>query len=318
MGVTRNTPMSLLPSELVGHAGGWQPIAGAFSEGGGEVRFVPRFPLVPGLSYSLLVDGLNVASVTVPARESIPTADVVAIHPTVQEVPFNLLRVYIWFSAPMSEGCAARSVAIRRTDTGELLDDALLEMEPELWDGSRRRLTVLLDPGRIKRGLVPNLEAGYPLIEGVPVAVSVDSSFRDARGNPLRAPAERQYRVGPAIRSRVNPLSWQLTVPLARSATALTATFDQPLDRALVRRGLDLLDAAARPVRGQASLDVGDRVWRFTPASPWERGDYVLRAGGELEDIAGNSIRRVFDRDLELPEHRPLDLDSVNVPIVVL
>ena len=65
----------------------------------------------------------------------------------------------------MSEGHARESVRLIDTDTGQLLPDALLPMDPELWDRSRTRLTLLLDPGRIERGLVPHTETGYPLTE---------------------------------------------------------------------------------------------------------------------------------------------------------
>ena len=84
----------------------------------------------------------------------------------------------------MSEDWATRTVRLYRADTDEPLSGAFLE-GPELWDGERRRLTLLLDPGRIKRGLVPNQETGYPLIEGVPVVVRIDTAFRDAEGWPI-------------------------------------------------------------------------------------------------------------------------------------
>jgi hypothetical protein len=56
------------------------------------------------------------------------------------------------FSDPMSEGEAAEHVHMRRADTGEEIDDVFLAFDPELWDASRTRLTVLLDPARIQAG----------------------------------------------------------------------------------------------------------------------------------------------------------------------
>ena len=70
-------------------------------------------------------------------------------------------------------------------------------MHPELWDPSRRRLTVLFDPARIKRGLAPHHEVGYPLGAGVAVDVVVDEGLRDAEGRPLVEPHTRRYEVGP-------------------------------------------------------------------------------------------------------------------------
>ena len=46
------------------------------------------------------------------------------------------------------------------------LFDLGLEVGEELWDADQCRLTLFFDPGRIKRGLRPHLEAGPPLTEG--------------------------------------------------------------------------------------------------------------------------------------------------------
>jgi hypothetical protein len=309
--------ISVMPSELVQQVGAWQPTAGRFREHDGVSWFVPRFPLVRGISYSLLIDGVESASVSLPALAAPATTDVISIHPAAAVLPLNLLRVYVYFSAPMSEGHAARAVAVRRLDTGEALDDVFVQMEPELWNRSRERLTLLLEPGRIKRGLVPNVEAGPPLTEGISITITVDRSFRDAAGRPLRAPAERRYLVGPAVRALVNPSAWRLVVPAAQSADALVAAFDSPLDVALLTRCLTVLDGAMDPIHGEAIIDEGDCSWRFRPLSRWPRGSYTLRVDGRLEDAAGNSVRRVFDRDLRLREHEPLDADFVDVAFTI-
>jgi hypothetical protein len=38
---------------------------------------------------------------------------------------------------------------------------------------------------------------------------------------------------------------------------------------------------------------------------------------GRLEDLAGNSVMRVFDRDLDNPAHDPLDADHVRLGFTV-
>jgi hypothetical protein len=317
-GVPGDTGLAVVPSALAAKTEGWQPVAGMFDKQDGTVWFVPRFPLVRGLAYSLLMDGVEVATVEVPSPALSPTAEVVSIHPTAAEVPLNLLRVYVSFSAPMSEGFAARSVRVLRLDTREPLEDVFLPLGPELWDHSRQRLTLLLDPGRIKRGLVPNLEAGYPLTEGVSVAIVVDAALPDATGTPLRAPSERRYNIGPALRGRINPHSWRLSAPTAGSDAPLLVTFDRSLDRALLGHCLVVVDAARAAVLGHAIVDVGERAWRFAPSLPWSAGSYTLQVDARLEDIAGNSVRRVFDRDLDLTDDDPLEVERVDVPFAIV
>ena len=118
----------------------------------------------------------------------------------------------------MSEGEVARHVHVRRGDTGEPIDAAFLPMEPELWDRERRRVTILFDPARIKRGLAPNQAIGYPLTEGVAVDVVVDAGFLDGDGHPLAADATRRYAIGPDVRRRVDPDEWHLAGPDGRDA----------------------------------------------------------------------------------------------------
>jgi len=192
-----------------------QPMAGSTSpEAADAVVFVPRFPFVAGVEYRVEVrsdDGeATVATIVRPAPPDLPSAAVVAVQPAVRTVPRNLLRLYVHFSAPMSEGDASRCVSLVDPETGASLPHTLLTMDPELWDPAHRRLTVFLDPARIKRGLVPHEGEGYPLVEGSRVAVIVDHSFRDARGQPLVADAERIYSVGPDLRGRVDPQRWSV------------------------------------------------------------------------------------------------------------
>ena len=229
------------------------------------------------------------------------------MYPTADEVPVNLLKIYVHFSDRMSEGWAKRAVRVRRGDNDEPLDDVFLPMEPELWDSERCRLTLLLDPGRIKRGLVPNLEAGYPLLEGVPIVVGVDSGFRDAGGQRLLAGAERRYRVGPASRARVDPTQWRLNRPATGSTEPLIVELDRPLDHALLDHCLRVSDAIGAPVAGRGVIAEAERKWRFEPNGTWEAGRYALVIDPILEDLAGNSLSRVFDRDLTRAEDAPTD-----------
>ena len=192
----------------------------------------------------------STAAVLVRARPERPADDRGAdIHPTAAEVPRNLLRFYVWFSAPMSEGYAAGHVRLA-DDDGSAMAGALLPTEHELWDAARRRLTVLLDPARIKRGLIPHREAGYPLRSGEPFRLVVDGGFRDAQGLPLRAPARaalpgRRRRAPPRRSRRLGPAR-----PAERHRRAAAGRLRPP--------------AGSRPAR---TLPAGDRPRR--PAGRW-------------------------------------------------
>jgi hypothetical protein len=206
----------------------------------------------------------------------------------------------------MSEGDAAAHVRLV-DDRGDTLPHALLPVEYELWDADHRRLTVLLDPARIKRGLVGHVEAGYPLRTGHAIRLVVDQAFRDARGAPLRAGAEHRYEVGEDLRGQVRPSQWALTVPEAGTTDPLVVAFDRPLDHGLLRRCLRVLGPDG--VRGEAATWTDGLEWRLTPAGAWQPGQHVLDVHPILEDVAGNSVTRVFDHDLaDEPTQEPTRL----------
>lgn len=309
--------LAVLPSELVAAGAelrALQPLAGRFALAGDALCFLPLFPFSDGTGYALLVGPLSevdradtreVWTILRPARASEPATDVVALYPSGAELPVNQLKLYVHFSGPMSEGWAARAVRVQRARDGAPLSDVFLASTTELWDRGRQRLTLLLDPGRIKRGLVPNAEAGYPLVEGEPIVVSIDAVFRDAAGRPLRAGLARRYEVGPPLRTRVDPAAWRCDVPHAGSTDALVVTFDRPLDRALLEHSLWVHDAAGAPLAGSGAVGAEEGSWRFTPQTPWQPGNYLALVDPRLEDLAGNSLSRVFDRDLALEADAP-------------
>jgi hypothetical protein len=239
---------------------------------------------------------------------------VLAIYPTASVLPVNQLKIYLQFSAPMSEGWAARAVVVDDATRREPLEGVFLPGTTELWDTSRSRLTLLLDPGRIKQGLRPHGELGYPLQEGRDVVVRVQARFRDADGRELQSAARRRYRVGDPVRARVDPDDWSIDPPAAESTDALEVSFDRPMDRALLERCLQVRDTDQLPLAGFVEISGGERRWRFTPARPWERGQHWLRVQARLEDLAGNSLARVFDRDLTRSDHDPLPVRWVDVP----
>jgi hypothetical protein len=310
-GVPAGAEVQVFPGTAAAR-GGLPPMAGRLVRDGDGLCFVPRFAFLDGTAYTVTVEGTS-AAVLVRARPGRPAAtEVTGISPTAAEVPVNLLRLYVWFSAPMSEGCAAGQVRLARDD-GSVVAGALLPAEHELWDASRRRLTVLLDPARIKRGLASHQDAGYPLRSGEPFRLVVDSGFRDAQGLPLRAPAQRRYEVGGEERRHVDPGGWSLTVPPAGTSEPLRVTFGRPLDHGLLARCLHVSGPGGQLVDGTARTGPGERSWQLVPRRSWASGPHQLIVDPVLEDLAGNSVSRVFDRDLARPEDQPRQARPVTV-----
>ena len=283
-----------------------QPAAGRFVRSANGIDFVPRFPFLAGVTYSLVVSGcaeFPEGLVLGLRRETPPmdaTAIVTAVYPDTEIVPFNLLKVYLHFSEPMVEGFARRGIRLENAKTGEPIDGAFLDMDPELWDRKRRRLTLLLDPGRIKRGLVPQQEVGYPLEEGSSIRLTIAGPFKSASGAPIARAFSRVYAVGPALRCPVDPGDWRLDFPAEESPDPLRVEFDRPLDHAMLAHAFQVIDADRQVVAGVGTVQAGDMGWTYFPSRAWKSGEHQLIVDARLEDLAGNSLRRVFDRDLTI------------------
>ena len=169
-------------------------IVGDYVIENGAIEFRPRFPLDRGQPYSVRFDPGKLptprttpvvdATVSIPAPDLKPSTVVTAITPSSDTWPENLLRFYIHFSAPMSRRGAIGFVSLV-DEKGEKLSDVFLEVNANLWNSDDTRFTVLFDPGRVKRGILPNVKLARAIrIEGA--THRVDPPGATLRGQPSK------------------------------------------------------------------------------------------------------------------------------------
>jgi hypothetical protein len=223
-----------------------------------------------------------------------PVARVTHIYPTTDEWPANTLKMYVEFSAPMAIGEAYAHTRVL-DDQGRVVEGPFVEIEQELWDPSGKRVTLLFDPGRIKRGLVDNERSGPPLMPGRTITIEIDPSWRSATGAPLVEKFSRAIRVAEALREVVDPKRWKIDAPKAAS-DPLIITFDRPLDHALAQRAISIRKNGS-PVAGEITLEEKETRLRFIPSAPWQPGSYAILVDGVIEDLAGNRLGKLFDVD---------------------
>jgi hypothetical protein len=274
---------------------------GEYNERDGVITFTPRFAPSPGvrLHATFHVKHHTLEAGFVQAAVPVGAETVVAhIYPSADVWPANTLKMYIVFSAPMSAGEAYTHIRVR-DDEGRVIAQPFVEIEPELWDATGVRLTLLFDPGRIKRGLVDNEQSGPPLMAGRKVTIEVDPSWRDARGAPLVTAFAKSVQISKAVRETIDVKRWMIAAPAADSAD-LVVTFDRPLDHALAQRAISVTKDGA-PLAGKIELSGDERTWRFMPDAPWVAGGYDLVVDGALEDLAGNRPGKLFDVDTADP-----------------
>ena len=100
------------------------------------------------------------------------------------------------------------------------------------------------------------------------------------------------------MRIKVNPADWQCDLPAVGTTDQLTVEFYRPLDHALLQHSLWINDAAGLALAGRGSVGSDERSWCFRPELPWAVGQHQVVIDPSLEDLAGNSLLRVFDRDI--------------------
>jgi hypothetical protein len=289
---------------VAGAPPGSPAVAGRCHAVDGKPVFVPAFPLTPGLTYVVSHADGTTTTTTVPRRR-VERTTTVRVYPSAERVPANVLKLYLEFSAPMSIGEAGQRLRLRDSK-GQVLTGAFLALEEEMWDAERRRLTLLFDPGRVKRGLRTNLEDGPPLTAGETYALEVDDSWIDAAGAPLASGATKTFVAVSADRERPDAAGWQLTAPRTNTREPLEVALGESLDFALLQRLIRVVDARGVRLNGSISLAEGERSWRFVPDEAWTAGSHYVEVDHRLEDLAGNNLHRLFDADLT-QTRRPVD-----------
>ncbi len=292
-------------------------VAGAFEFDKQEIIFRAKYPLTAGVRYWIIATldkgGTPImASARIEPQQLPPSTRVTAIYPTSEKLPENLLKFYVHFSAPMSFGNAYTHIHLIGAK-GERLSQPFLEVAEELWDPTGKRLTLLLDPARVKRGLVPREEEGPVLNAGTRYKLIIDSTWEDSQGTPLVDKAVKEFTVVNSDFTSPDPANWHVEAPKAQSRNALTVRFIEPLDHAIVARCIQVLDSSGRSIEGKVTLQERETIWRFEPDQVWQDQQYALQISDIIEDLAGNSIARPFEVDrfdkIELPVVKNLKLD---------
>ncbi len=281
-------------------------LAGTYRWEDNALVFTAKYPLEPGLRYRAYFSPKALQTTpaeritrqfAIPKRDATPTTFVEHVYPTAGRLPENQLKFYVHFSAPMSRGEAYRRVHLL-DGTGRPINLAFLEIEQELWDHEGRRLTLLFDPGRVKRDLLPNLEVGSPLREGESYTLVIDREWLDAGGVALKQEFRKPFQAGPPDHDSPNEKDWKITPPRAGTKEALTILFPETMDYALASRVIQVTTATGARIAGAAEIDLGETRWKFQPREPWNAGTYVIEAATILEDLAGNSLGRPFEVDV--------------------
>jgi hypothetical protein len=291
------------------------------------VRFIPYFPFERGLSYRASFDprplgraelsDVLTLEFSLPREQSALPTKVKHIFPSSDCLPENLLRFYVCFSNSMQRGRVRAEISILGHD-GEPVPDALYRAPVELWDRSMRYLTILLDPGRLKRGVGPNRELGPPLETGQVYALVVGAGMTDLSGSQLPKNVYKRFRVADAVREPIAVEQWKIVPPATNSRQPLVLMFPRPLDWAMLSHTITIASPGEQLIDGQIEVDDCERRWSFMPTSPWVAGSYHVRVASSLEDVCGNTVTAAFDRPLRSGNDLADQVASRSIPFCLV
>jgi hypothetical protein len=254
------------------------------------------------MTYEVWQQAQLIATITVPgAGGSKPK--LLTIYPESDTLPENLLKFYLHFDHRMRTGEVLQHVHLLNAQ-GDTLPNIFLNLQPELWDTTGTTLTLWLDPGRIKRGLALNRALGNPLTTAQHYQLVVSADWKDSEGLPLDHPYTKRFLAGGHDGTMVDMNRWQIATPKPGTQEPLTIYLQEALDHYLLTETLSIQDANGNEIPGVIKTADRDQQWTFSPLQNWQAGTYQLKAQATLEDLAGNNLNKVFDRDVRMDEHK--------------
>jgi hypothetical protein len=218
-------------------------------------------------------------------RHAAAGAHAVAIRPATHWLPANILRFYKHFSEP-AEVAFERSELQSVTAEGLLVSDAFLLLNDELWSPDGRRLTVFMEPGRIKRGMGPDPTHESALIPGRSYRLDVRTGGRVL---------SKVFDVLPPAMEPLLETDWQVRGPPVRSRRPLKVAFDRVMDDAIVAQEVQVQGADGLRLPGVQALSDDGRRLVFHPDNRWEDAEHRLVFSRRFEDVCGNRFDEALD-----------------------
>lgn len=276
------------------------PLLGSYERQRQSLTFKPRFPLEYGKEYRA-VHASEATTYRVPNRTATTPPRILAVVPGDKVLPANVLKFYIYFSAPMQGGQALFKQIVLIGPDGKLVEDPWLT--DELWDENDQRLILYIHPGRIKWGVKLRESMGPVLYPDRDYKLILKSDLKSAEGQEMGKDHVLAFRTAAEDRTRIELNEWSVLQPRVGSHEPVKLTFPKSIDRLSLARFLKV-----EGVAGKIDVAADGRSWSLTPESPWQRGEHTIVVDPRLEDIAGNTPTRPFDLDLKTPALPAQDL----------
>jgi len=180
---------------------------------------------------------------------------------------------------------------------GEEVKGAIFNNVYELWDSEQRQLTLILDPARVKTGLVAHESLGRAIKPNQQYQLVVEKA-EDIYGNLMEEFVIKDFFVTKADIEMPNQENWDFTTPKTNIRSPLTIDFSQILDYQSINNSIQLINGERQIVSGTIEITNNETRWEFYPLKKWKKGTYSIMINSRLEDPAGNNMNGLFDHKI--------------------
>lgn len=255
--------------------------------------FIPIVPFSPNQKYKAVYKNTVYPFELPPLPISAPLK-VLAIYPLADTLPNNILKFYFEFSEPIADGQVYPKIQLYDANN-QLVPEAFVNLGTELWDENRTRLTLWIDPGRVKTHLLRHESEGEVLSKNKQYHITVEPTIVSKKGSVLHTELTKFFYTTEAIREA---LHWKTWTVLA-SKDHIDINTDRLMDFGTAQKMILVFDRKSKEITGKWSFGDTEKFLRFLPEKALAKGRYYLKINTLIEDVSANNVNAAFDRNMK-------------------
>lgn len=292
-----SSELRVLKGEIADHdlAHNSPAIIGTVNRDDAFTTFSPIVPFDQETPYTLVYDG-QIFHFEIARPGDQPIMMVNEIYPSAKEVPANILKWYIQFSQPVNPVKIYEHINFL-DQHGKLIDRSILHLGAPLLSEDGTLLTVWVEPGRQKQLLGPNQHLGSVFEPHQQYTLYIANTLKDAQGVPIAKSVRHTFTTIEADRIKPALSNWNIAPLKVDTRQPLAITSNEHLDYGSLLDALRVL-LDGDEIVGTLSYDNQTATIHFTPTENWKKGTYTVQLAYQLEDLAGNNLKHLFDRPL--------------------
>lgn len=277
--------VSLLKDDSVYVEGSPYAMLGSVIHADDRSVFTPTVPFQRGQTYHTSAGVVF----SIPTDTTLKTPRLLGSFPSCDTVPSNMLKMYLQFSEPMSEGRSYQHIRLFDVTTGDTVKNAFLDLQPELWNEDGRVLTLWLDPGRIKQDLIPNKKLGVVMNDHHQYRLHVSKGWRGRNGLELEQDYDRTIVTSDRDVKKPDIRNWTVSM----NDDTVVIDLHESLDWSLIQSTVSIEHNESKTITMPC-----EKKLCLVPVKTLAAGSYTLKIESRLEDLAGNNLNRLFETDV--------------------